>query len=69
MASAAAEIEEIVEASPPPELPLQILQVVRSAHTQHGLRHGDYSRYRSTPSPLRSARIHIVYDTDGNSVD
>ena len=42
--------DETIEAPPPPEVPLQILQVVRSAHTQHGLRHGDYGRYRSPPS-------------------
>jgi hypothetical protein len=40
-------VEEATE--PKPELPLlsmDILQTIRTAQAQHGLRHGDYGRYR-----------------------
>ena len=43
-----AEAEETVmaDAQPLPQLSLNILQVIRSAQGQNGLKHGDYGRYR-----------------------
>ena len=37
------EVESMVDL---PSVTLEIFNVVKSSHAQHGLRHGDYTRYR-----------------------
>ena len=39
-----------------PEVSLEIFNVIKSSHAQHGLRHGDYVRYRQ----YCSRRLHRV---------
>ena len=49
MSGAIEEPSDEAAAEPKPELPLlsvDILQTIRTAQAQHGLRHGDYGRYR-----------------------
>jgi hypothetical protein len=47
MAEAGAEETVMADAQQPlPQLSLNILQVIRSAQGQNGLKHGDYGRYR-----------------------
>ena len=46
MADEAAGEEPMQAAEPLPQLPLNILQVIRAAQGQNGLKHGDYGRYR-----------------------
>ena len=38
-----------------PLQPGSLLLVLRDAQAQHGLRHGDYARYRCVASPARAA--------------
>lgn len=35
-----------VESEPKPLFSIEILRLIRDAQKQHGLRHGDYQRYR-----------------------
>lgn len=39
-------VDEGDDAAPAPLLSLSLLQVVKTAQAQHGLRHSDYTRYR-----------------------
>lgn len=39
-------VDEGEELAPAPLLSLRLLQVVKTAQAQHGLRHSDYTRYR-----------------------
>ena len=45
-----AEVEGEATRRPLPVLSLAVLQTIRTAQAQHGLRHNDHARYRHAPS-------------------
>lgn len=40
------------ECEPKPLFSIEILRLIRDAQKQHGLRHGDYQRYRGLCDPI-----------------
>jgi len=73
MESAAADVDQpVTDPAPPlegeresvevlPELTLEILDIIKTAQSQHGLRHGDYARYRQ----YCSRRLHRLRKSVG----
>ena len=54
-----------IETQELPKVPLAVLQSVKTAQNQHGLRHGDHKRYTSVFTACRLVRCIVPQSNSG----